>query len=214
MENIESFIKGCTTLGLKQSSLFNTLDLYEEKNMNLVITSIHVLAKHAEKLPGYAGPKMRHVEVSNSPLSIADVSDFSAVDSDDSPIGEQERELISWMNSHLKSQQITVERIRKDCRKGVSLIRLLEILTETPKLGIYQMQPQSLWHFMQNAALVLQFISQQLGQQIKNITGQGKHSDDNKEKKESHPLSDFLFLFLVTLTTPSKKTSCLEDWSR
>jgi hypothetical protein len=36
MENIEAFLKGCAQIGLNQTSLFNTLDLYENKNMNLV----------------------------------------------------------------------------------------------------------------------------------------------------------------------------------
>lgn len=171
MENIESFIKGCVTLGVKQTSLFNTLDLYEEKNMNLVITSIHVLAKTSEKLPFYNGPKIRAVESSINVLSTADLVNFSAIENDDSPISPQEKELIDWMNTHLKQKNLKVERLRKDCHKGLALIHLLEELTGTSKIGTYQTNPVTLWHCMQNAGIVLHFVSQQIGQRVLFCTG-------------------------------------------
>jgi hypothetical protein len=36
MENIEAYLKACMQLGLRSSDLFNTPDLFNEKNMNLV----------------------------------------------------------------------------------------------------------------------------------------------------------------------------------
>jgi len=36
-ENIQSYLKACRELGLKNTDLFETSDLFEEKNINLVI---------------------------------------------------------------------------------------------------------------------------------------------------------------------------------
>ncbi len=35
-ENIQSYLKGCVEVGIPSTSLFNTIDLYEEKNINNV----------------------------------------------------------------------------------------------------------------------------------------------------------------------------------
>jgi len=40
MENIQNYLNGCRQLGLPQSSLFNTIDLFEEKNLNLVVSNV------------------------------------------------------------------------------------------------------------------------------------------------------------------------------
>jgi hypothetical protein len=39
MENITNYLKGCEALGLKKVELFDTIDLYDEKNKYLVILS-------------------------------------------------------------------------------------------------------------------------------------------------------------------------------
>jgi hypothetical protein len=52
------FLKACEKLGMRDTDLFNTPDLFEERNMNLVTSSIHVLAKCVSKLPDYKGPQM------------------------------------------------------------------------------------------------------------------------------------------------------------
>ncbi len=36
MENIAAYLKACVQLGLKQADCFNTIDLYEGKDINLV----------------------------------------------------------------------------------------------------------------------------------------------------------------------------------
>lgn len=37
MENISNFIRGCREIGVKEYSLFETVDLYEEKDVGLVV---------------------------------------------------------------------------------------------------------------------------------------------------------------------------------
>ena len=45
MENINSFLSACTKMGLPTSDLFQTVDLYEEKNMNQVLLCLASLKR-------------------------------------------------------------------------------------------------------------------------------------------------------------------------
>jgi len=56
MENINNYLKACSTLGLATSDLFQTIDLFEAKNMTSVLINIHTLGRFASKVPGYTGP--------------------------------------------------------------------------------------------------------------------------------------------------------------
>jgi hypothetical protein len=58
MENIGRFLKACDALGVAKHDQFMTVDLYEAKNMNQVVTCIHALGRQAKKL-GFPGP---HIE--------------------------------------------------------------------------------------------------------------------------------------------------------
>jgi len=50
MENIGNFLTGCEKLGLKRTDLFMTVDLYEAKNIHLVVdTFIQLQRKFPEK---------------------------------------------------------------------------------------------------------------------------------------------------------------------
>eukprot|EP00343_Euplotes_focardii_P006787 CAMPEP_0205823172 /NCGR_PEP_ID=MMETSP0206-20130828/15434_1 /ASSEMBLY_ACC=CAM_ASM_000279 /TAXON_ID=36767 /ORGANISM="Euplotes focardii, Strain TN1" /LENGTH=192 /DNA_ID=CAMNT_0053120103 /DNA_START=5 /DNA_END=583 /DNA_ORIENTATION=+ len=56
MENINSFLLGCKALGVPDTDLFMTVDLFEGKNMNQVVQCIHALGRHSRKVAGFAGP--------------------------------------------------------------------------------------------------------------------------------------------------------------
>jgi len=58
MENIGNYLSACTKLGQHAHDSFQTVDLFEAKNMNAVIGQIHSLGRLAQKLPGYAGPTL------------------------------------------------------------------------------------------------------------------------------------------------------------
>jgi len=45
MENIAAYLAGCSKLGMKTHDLFQTVDLFEAKNLNQVVTNILVLKK-------------------------------------------------------------------------------------------------------------------------------------------------------------------------
>lgn len=37
-DNIQNYLHGCKKLGVPESSLFNTIDLFEDKNINMART--------------------------------------------------------------------------------------------------------------------------------------------------------------------------------
>ena len=58
MENITAFLRCCRgSLGVPEADLFETVDLFEEKNMSFVIRCIYSLGRAILSLnPPYAGP--------------------------------------------------------------------------------------------------------------------------------------------------------------
>jgi len=48
-ENIQAYLKACVALGVRESDLFNTVDLYENKNINLVALNSSKKKKEKEK---------------------------------------------------------------------------------------------------------------------------------------------------------------------
>ncbi|CAO3632398.1 unnamed protein product [Cunninghamella blakesleeana] len=61
MENISKFLIGAEALGVPKHDLFQTVDLYEKKNIIQVIDSIHSLSRYGYKAgtcPNYLGPKL------------------------------------------------------------------------------------------------------------------------------------------------------------
>ncbi|ORZ27279.1 calponin homology domain-containing protein [Lobosporangium transversale] len=49
MENISKFLEGCVRLGCPKHDLFQTIDLYENKNPGQVVDAIWSLSRHAAK---------------------------------------------------------------------------------------------------------------------------------------------------------------------
>lgn len=62
-ENIEMFLKGCEAYGLKPQDLFQVNDLYENKNLYMIIDNLFQLGGHAQK-NGFTGPQLG-VKVAN-----------------------------------------------------------------------------------------------------------------------------------------------------
>lgn len=54
-ENVEMFLKGCESYGLKSQDLFQVNDLYEHKNLYMVVDCLFALGGLAQK-KGYDGP--------------------------------------------------------------------------------------------------------------------------------------------------------------
>jgi hypothetical protein len=59
MENIKSFLEASRALGVRPHDCFETLDLFEEKDLMLVAQTLHALGSAVQKsCPNFAGPKL------------------------------------------------------------------------------------------------------------------------------------------------------------
>ncbi|RCI06740.1 hypothetical protein CU098_012568 [Rhizopus stolonifer] len=61
MENISIFLKGAEALGVPKHDLFQTIDLFEKKNMTQVIDSLFAISRYGYKAgtcENYLGPKL------------------------------------------------------------------------------------------------------------------------------------------------------------
>eukprot|EP00468_Gymnochlora_sp_CCMP2014_P009332 CAMPEP_0167750472 /NCGR_PEP_ID=MMETSP0110_2-20121227/6014_1 /TAXON_ID=629695 /ORGANISM="Gymnochlora sp., Strain CCMP2014" /LENGTH=362 /DNA_ID=CAMNT_0007635805 /DNA_START=75 /DNA_END=1163 /DNA_ORIENTATION=- len=57
-ENIEKYLKACKKLGMKETDLFTTMDLYESKNIVSVIDNIYALGARARTIETFTGPHL------------------------------------------------------------------------------------------------------------------------------------------------------------
>ncbi|KAJ3434462.1 muscle-specific protein [Anaeramoeba flamelloides] len=56
MENVNGFLMAAKSLGVSESDLFMTVDLYEEKNLPQVVQCLHALGSASRKVRGFSGP--------------------------------------------------------------------------------------------------------------------------------------------------------------
>jgi hypothetical protein len=173
MENIERYLQACKELGLRDSDLFNTSDLFNEKNMNLVINNIHILAHFVEKLPDFNGPKIEVTQTRNLFSASLVESDATSILQDDAnasiePLTPEQKDVFEWANKLLKAKfpEYELKNLSTDVRNGIKLLKLLEIVAKVPSVGTYNKEPRLLWHCMQNATLILRFLAQQTFERV------------------------------------------------
>lgn len=58
MENISNFLKGCRTLGIPEHDLFETVDLFEQKDLGVVVICLSTLGRMSRNIVGFNGPYM------------------------------------------------------------------------------------------------------------------------------------------------------------
>lgn len=59
MENVTQFIKSCRAIGVAEFDLFETVDLYQLKDIRSVVRCIHALGRNIQKtVPSFSGPKL------------------------------------------------------------------------------------------------------------------------------------------------------------
>merc|ERR1712055_322150 len=58
MENIQSFLKAVKAYGVPDNEVFQTVDLFEAKNIPQVVLCIYCLARTTQRHPEYKGPSM------------------------------------------------------------------------------------------------------------------------------------------------------------
>eukprot|EP01121_Diplochlamys_sp_Union-15-3_P019030 TRINITY_DN7065_c0_g2_i1.p1 TRINITY_DN7065_c0_g2~~TRINITY_DN7065_c0_g2_i1.p1 ORF type:complete len:524 (-),score=101.24 TRINITY_DN7065_c0_g2_i1:2-1573(-) len=57
-ENIKAYIAACATLGVRSQDLFQIDDLHSKKYLTAVLNNIFALARQAQVIPGFTGPKL------------------------------------------------------------------------------------------------------------------------------------------------------------
>ncbi|TMW65935.1 hypothetical protein Poli38472_003700 [Pythium oligandrum] len=73
MENITAFIKACRTIGVMEFDLFETVDLFELKNVDLVVKCLHALGRTIQKtMPEYTGPMLGVKEATENKRTFSD----------------------------------------------------------------------------------------------------------------------------------------------
>jgi len=58
MENISNFISACEKLNVPKNDLFQTVDLFEAKNVFQVVMAIHALGRAAQRVSSFNGPQL------------------------------------------------------------------------------------------------------------------------------------------------------------
>lgn len=71
MENIAAYLTACDQLGVPKHSSFQTVTLYEDKDMMQVLVNLQALGSAAQRVPGYSGPTF------GAKLADANVREFS-----------------------------------------------------------------------------------------------------------------------------------------
>ncbi|KAH3755911.1 transgelin [Pelomyxa schiedti] len=166
MENINSYLRACSLLGLPRGDLFTTVELFEGKNMNVVINNVHVLAKFVYKqgLTKLAIKDSSHIRtLFSASLNESTFEDFDEQEDDTSAdVTFDTCELLEWANKYLGRLEPPRKlfNLSNDFRTGVKLLKLFEVLTKESFSFLYDEKPRNLWQCMQNASLVMRIIEQ------------------------------------------------------
>jgi len=121
MENINAFLKGAAEIGVAPSELFQTVDLYEEKNTNQVTISIHALGRVSRKITEFKGPYLG-----------PKMSDKHEVQFTDEQLRKGANEL-----NYAQSQQKEFQKYTHEANKMAhSVIKTKETGTATSDLGL------------------------------------------------------------------------------
>jgi len=70
-ENIGNYLQACTAIGLLPSDSFQTVDLYEGRDMMTVLRQVHALGRLAQRL-GYEGPTLGARESTAAPRTFSE----------------------------------------------------------------------------------------------------------------------------------------------
>ena len=58
MENVSNYVEACSALGVPAQDLFQTVDLFEGKDLRAVVRNIHSLGRVAQTVEAFQGPHL------------------------------------------------------------------------------------------------------------------------------------------------------------
>lgn len=169
MENIEHYLKACSSLGIPHMDLFETSDLFNEKNINSVINNIHVLAMHIQKHNEWKGPTIQDVRDTKSLFSATLTGgNLDQIQVIEEALTPEQEELLEWANTRFSSKGLSTrfENLSSDMKTGVKLIEFLKVIFNVAFIGPYHDSPSQVWHAMQNASLILRYIALQTFEKV------------------------------------------------
>jgi hypothetical protein len=174
MENVGRYIKGCLEIGMTHTEMFETNDLVNEKNLSMVLSHLYALASFVQRKPelNWKGPQIAAVqsrslfaatlvggELSDEPVSVT-------------PLTPDQQALMDWANFNImKSGRVdmTLSNLSADTRTSVKFIVLIEQLLGTPSGVPFNRNPTHMWHAMQNASLMLRYLSSQTFEKVDGV---------------------------------------------
>ena len=180
-ENIGHYVKNNHLFGITSSDMFETPDLFEKKNMVGVITHVHILAKTTAKLvEGYDGPLIEESSQVKSLWTQALMNTEIEGEDEVKPekLNEEQQELLEWLNQKLSTaphngEFTPLESIGPSLKSGEIILQLLTILTHQQDVTSKAiMNPTTLWHYMQNSSIILEYISLRTFQKFEECTAQ------------------------------------------
>eukprot|EP01103_Thecamoeba_quadrilineata_P011343 TRINITY_DN2687_c0_g1_i1.p1 TRINITY_DN2687_c0_g1~~TRINITY_DN2687_c0_g1_i1.p1 ORF type:complete len:1007 (+),score=188.05 TRINITY_DN2687_c0_g1_i1:223-3021(+) len=204
MENINSFLEGCKRIGMPENNLFITSDLYEEKNLSQVLSTIHLLGKFVSKIEDYNGPVIESsYQFRNLYSSSLVGGSFPDSETNNVEVRPEHQELVDWINSKMQNRLPKIRNLTSDLRSGVHILTLLEIVTRMDYIGVFERKPRELWHYMQNDALILRFLSLQTFEKFEGCTAtdivMGREEQIANLVKYIRDKFDLNFLFMKIL---------------
>lgn len=103
IENIQRYLRACKIIGLKELNLFDTNDLFHEKDLNLVVNHLHVFARKVCTLAGWNGPSIDDFYNGKLPLDI----DSTSAEPQKSDVAQESPPLADQRSAAVAPQQIT-----------------------------------------------------------------------------------------------------------
>jgi len=70
MENIGNYLAAALSFGMNKVDLFQTVDLYEKKNMTAVLNHLYALGRQANRIPGWSGASIQLKDVKVDPEKV------------------------------------------------------------------------------------------------------------------------------------------------
>jgi hypothetical protein len=152
-------------LGVHGHDMFDTADLYEGKNFNMILTHLNALAHLCESLPGYKGPTIEDTSQAKNLYGDSLLGGTVTID-DDTPdaFSEKEQAIVDWANQQLckwnagrkDSETVTPIKNITSLRTGVKMIRLLCVFIPSfDDYGSWIREPSTVVDFVVNAVYII-----------------------------------------------------------
>jgi len=163
MENISHYLESCSAIGMRDTELFSTPDLFDAKKMTVVLNHIIALAKLMKKRK-WSGPiigdtsqvtSLWSESLSTQRLELQDHVDVGE------PLSDLEQDLVAWTNVQFAKCSPPVPKIynlKQNIKSGVILIKLISYLTGD-EVNVYHEFPEHLWQYIENAQTALRLLA-------------------------------------------------------